>query len=123
MDSGAKPRRPSLSARARGVFGENEAARWYLLRGYEVVARNWRCPQGEIDLVVSAPGVIVFCEVKARASAEFGGPQAAVDWRKQRQLRRLAALWLADHRPGAVEVRFDVVAVTGARVEVIEAAF
>jgi putative endonuclease len=123
MGSGAKPRRPSLSARARGQFGENEAARWYLSHGYEVVARNWRCPQGEIDLVVSSPGVVVFCEVKARASAEFGGPQAAVDWRKQRQLRRLATLWLADHRPGAVEVRFDVVAVTGARVEVIEAAF
>ncbi len=123
MGSGAKSRRPSLSARARGQFGENEAARWYLSHGYEVVARNWRCPQGEIDLVVSSPGVVVFCEVKARASAEFGGPQAAVDWRKQRQLRRLATLWLADHRPGAVEVRFDVVAVTGARVEVIEAAF
>ena len=117
-----------MAAQARGRFGENEAARWYLRRGYEVVARNWRCSVGEIDLVLRlASGVIpiiVFCEVKARASAEFGGPFGAVNWAKQRQLRRLAALWLAGERPaGMVEVRFDVVAVVGAKVEVVESAF
>lgn len=119
----AGQRRPSLAAQARGRFGENEAARWYLRRGYQVVARNWRCRHGEIDLVLQRPGVVVFCEVKARASAEFGGPQGAVNWQKQRRLRRLAATWLAEQRPGAVEVRFDVAAVVGARVEVLENAF
>jgi len=68
--------------------------------------------------------VIVFCEVKARASSEFGGPAAAVNWQKQRRLRRLAAAWLAANRPtGLVEVRFDVAAVVGARIEVFEGAF
>ena len=100
MGSGAKPRRPSLSARARGQFGENEAARWYLSHGYEVVARNWRCPQGEIDLVVSSPGVVVFCEVKARASAEFGGHQAEGGWGTDGEVRKPAATEWVCHRPG-----------------------
>ena len=118
-----------MAAQARGRFGENEAARWYVRRGYQVVARNWRCAAGEIDLILLLPGVaaaevLVFCEVKARASAEFGGPLGAVNWAKQRQLRRLAAIWLAVHRPaGMVEVRFDVVAVVGTNVEVVESAF
>ncbi len=73
--------------------------------------------------MLGRPGLVVFCEVKARASAEFGGPAAAVDWRKQRRLRKLAAMWLALERPGLVEVRFDVAAVVGAKVEIIEAAF
>jgi putative endonuclease len=93
--------------------------------GYEVLARNWRCAAGEIDLILAAPGVVVFCEVKARASAEFGGPEGAVGWAKQRRLRRLAAAWLADHRStgGVCEVRFDVAAVVGAKVRVIVNAF
>lgn len=113
-----------MAAKARGRFGENEATRWYLRRGYEVVARNWRCSAGEVDLILHSGNVVVFCEVKARASSEFGGPAAAVNWSKQRQLRRLAAIWLAEVRPvGSVDIRFDVVAVVGTRVEVIEGAF
>jgi putative endonuclease len=114
---------PSLAAQARGRFGEDLAARWYRRRGYDVLARNWRCPAGEIDLVLGAPGLVVVCEVKARAGDGFGGPQAAVDRRKQRRLRRVAAAWLAEHRIGTVEVRFDVAAVVGGRIDVIEGAF
>lgn len=89
-----------------------------------MVARNWRCSAGEIDLIVSGQGWLVFCEVKARASADFGGPEGAVGWAKQRRLRRLAAAWLAEHRPAhLVDVRFDVAAVVGAKVRVIENAF
>ncbi|HQZ33449.1 MAG TPA: YraN family protein [Ilumatobacteraceae bacterium] len=117
-------RQPSLAAKARGRFGENEAARWYVRRGYVVVARNWRCAAGEVDLILSTGEVVVFCEVKARASSEFGGPEAAVNWSKQRRLRRLAATWLAEMRPAhSVTVRFDVAAVVGAHVTVIESAF
>ena len=113
-----------MAAKARGRFGENEAARWYLRRGYEVLARNWRCAAGEVDLILLGGDVVVFCEVKARASNEFGGPEGAVNWSKQRRLRRLAATWLAEIRPAnAVTVRFDVAAVVGAHVEVIEGAF
>lgn len=91
-----------------------------------MLERNWRCDIGELDLVVRDGGEIVFVEVKARASDRFGPAAAAVGPTKQRTLRRLAARWLVEHgettgrRDG---IRFDVVAVTGARVEVIEAAF
>ena len=113
-----------MAARARGQFGENEATRWYVRRGYEVVARNWRCSAGEVDLILCNGHVVVFCEVKARASNEFGGPEGAVNWSKQRRLRRLAAVWLAEARPGGgMTVRFDVAAVVGTHVKVIEGAF
>ena len=85
--------------------------------------RNWVCEHGEADLILGRPGEVVICEVKARASAAFGGPASAVDWKKQRRLRRIAAAWLAARRPGHVMVRFDVASVVGAKVEVIEAAF
>jgi putative endonuclease len=91
--------------------------------GYQVLARNWVCAHGEADLVLGRPGEVVICEVKARASADFGGPVGAVDWKKQRRLRRIAAAWLSEHRDGHVIVRFDVVSVVGAKVEVYESAF
>lgn len=110
--------------------GEDLAAQWYVEHGYEVVARNWRCRAGEIDLVVAGYGTVVFCEVKARSSDRYGLPAEAVTPAKQRRLRHLAAHFLADAPalpttlpPRGADVRFDVVAVLGGRVEVIEAAF
>ncbi|MBI5088181.1 MAG: YraN family protein [Actinobacteria bacterium] len=111
------------SRRARGRWGEDQAERWYRLRGYEVLARNWRCDAGEIDLVVAGHGAVVVVEVKARASDRFGSASLAVDHRKQRRLRILAARWLAVHPQHHGEVRFDVVAITGTTVEVLSAAF
>jgi putative endonuclease len=96
--------------------------------GLVVVARNWRCRHGEIDVVAAAPGLIVFCEVKARRSSAYGTPAAAVTTRKQARLRALAAAWLAatDHPPA--RARFDVVTVAWPRgqqpvVEHLEGAF
>lgn len=93
-----------------------------------MLARNWRCALGEVDLIIDAsqPGggiVIVFVEVKARADDRFGSPALAVGAAKQRTVRRVAARWLAEADQRYAEVRFDVVAVTGVHVEVIEAAF
>lgn len=86
--------------------------------------RNWRTTAGELDLIVGMGCTVVFVEVKARASDRFGSPALAVDARKQRRIRHLAVQWLAEHpeRRGC-EIRFDVVAVTGATVEVFPAAF
>jgi putative endonuclease len=114
---------PSLAAVARGRWGEEQAERWYVRRGFSVLARNWRCDVGEIDLVLGLDGLVVFCEVKARADDRFGPAASAVGPAKQRRLRRLAASWLAAAGTRGVDVRFDVVAVTGVRVEVIEGAF
>jgi putative endonuclease len=110
--------------RARGQAGEDAAADWYRARGFEVLARNWRCRDGEIDLVVRRGPMVVFCEVKSRASTAFGAPVEAVTPTKQARLRRLAAAWLrATPATGRRDVRFDVAAVLGDRVEVVEEAF
>jgi putative endonuclease len=107
----------------RGRRGEDLAAAWYSRQGFDLVARNWRCPTGEVDLIVRRDGLLVVCEVKARRTDAFGPPAAAVGRVKQQRLRRLAAEWLAATGVRGVEVRFDVVAVTGIEVEVIEGAF
>ena len=107
----------------RGRRGEDLAAAWYARHGFDLVARNWRCPIGEVDLIVKRGGLLVVCEVKARRTDAFGPPAAAVGREKQQRLRRLAAEWLATAGVHGVEVRFDVVAVTGIEVEVIEGAF
>jgi putative endonuclease len=110
-----------------GARGEQLVAEWYTARGYRIVARNWRCREGEIDLVVwSRRGDLVFCEVKTRSSVRFGVPAEAVTPVKQRRLRVLAARFLAAHGQavaGRRGLRFDVASVTTGRVEVIEAAF
>jgi putative endonuclease len=99
-------------------------AQWYRGRGYEVLARNWRVREGELDLVVARGDVVAFCEVKSRSSDAFGQPFEAVTRAKQARLRRLAARWLdADGRSWPI-VRFDVASVVRGRVAgVIESAF
>jgi putative endonuclease len=112
---------------ARGRAGEDAALRIYLRRGYRLVARNWRCPLGELDLVLERDGVLVVCEVKTRTGAAFGGGYEAVTWSKRRKLRRLAEVFLDAERPDHDGVRFDVASVwlgpNAADVEVFEDAF
>ena len=117
----------NLAAQARGRFGEGEAARWYVQHGYRVLVRNWRCELGEIDLVAARPGVLVVVEVKARRNDDFGGPLAAISPSKRVRLRRLAARFVAEHRTEldrmlgvSYELRLDLAAVTGVRVEILE---
>ncbi len=117
--------------RALGLRGEAAAQRWYCDRGYHVLARNWRCPEGEIDLILRTPsGAVVICEVKTRSSADFGTPFEAVTPVKRRRLRLLASRWLASDGAGHGygQVRFDVAAITVGpagvlAVEVMEEAF
>ena len=110
---------------ARGRFGEDIVARWYERNGFEVRARNWRCPEGEIDIIAVRADLVVFCEVKSRASTAFGHPAEAVGRDRQRRLRRAAAQWLGANRTESHgrAVRFDVAAVVQGRIEVIENAF
>jgi putative endonuclease len=112
------------------VWRSGELAAWeaYQRRGYRLVARNWRCPLGELDLIVAGPGVVVFCEVKARRPGPLGEPFEAVTPAKRRKLRALAQAFLAAYGWGARACRFDVASVTVgrgglARVEVYEEAF
>jgi putative endonuclease len=114
--------------RELGDTGEAMVADWYAAAGYSVLERNWRCREGELDLIAAAPSVLVFCEVKTRRGHAYGQPFEAVTVAKQRRIRGLAARWLAERRVGAPSIRFDVASVTaapGARpvIEVIEDAF
>jgi putative endonuclease len=99
-----------------GRRGEQAVAGWYGAQGFSVLARNWRCSSGELDLVLLDPGhdVVVFCEVKTRTSSRFGSPLESVTKAKQRRLRALAGRWMAEARPPglrAQQIRLDLAAV------------
>jgi putative endonuclease len=113
---------------AVGAYGERVAARTLVDIGMTIIARNWRCSTGEIDIVAKEGATIVFCEVKTRRGDRFGIPAEAVTPEKVRRLRALAATWLTIHPEHRGEVRFDLVSVrpqpTGpARVEHLRAVF
>jgi putative endonuclease len=113
---------------AVGAYGERLASRYLEDQGLVVLARNWRCADGEIDLILADGEDVVFCEVKTRRGSLFGSPAEAVGRTKVQRLRRLAGRWLAESRMGAREVRFDVVEVKPQRrgaalIEHIPAAF
>ena len=89
-----------------------------------MLASNWRCREGELDLVLGQGRLYVFCEVKTRSSTAFGAPVEAVTRDKQMRLRRLAARWLEEDAPArAREIRFDVASVLAGEIEVLEGAF
>jgi putative endonuclease len=107
-----------------GRRGEELVAHTYEQLGYAVLARNWRAGRtGELDLVASRGRSLVVCEVKTRSSTRYGSPAEAVDWRKQRRLRRLAAQFITAFELRPTIVRFDVACVIGREVQLIEAAF
>jgi putative endonuclease len=108
--------------------GEDAAARAYADRGYRVLARNWRCNLGELDLVAARGDLLVFCEVKTRRGAAFGGGFEAVHARKRAKVRAVAEVYLAGSGTGPASVRFDVASVAidragSASVELFEDAF
>ena len=104
---------------APGPRGENLAARYLRRAGCKILARNYRCPVGEADIIVLDTSTksewgaesIAFVEVKTRGSDEGALPESAVDHRKRRQLTRVARYYLSRHDVGDRRVRFDVVAV------------
>lgn len=98
---------------ALGRFGERLAAAHLGAHGLTVLARNWRCARGELDLVAVDPrtATLVFCEVKTRRSEQFGPPAAAVGAAKARRIRGLALDWLACTGAPRGPLRFDVISV------------
>lgn len=114
---GSLPRAPSSNAEvvamgAKDVLGKEgeQAAVSYLEGcGFRILDRNWRCADGEIDIVAADRRTFVVCEVKTRSGTRFGTPLDAVGQAKRRRLRRLAAQWLAAHGIRFDHIRIDVV--------------
>ena len=124
---------PPMSAtrQTMGKRGERVAEKWLAVHGWEIAERRFRNGHRDIDLIATKPDgearTVAFVEVKTRASADFGGPVSAVNWRKQRELSRSAKVWMSRfQRPGDT-FRFDVIGVIlgpqNVRVQHVENAF
>jgi putative endonuclease len=97
---------------AIGRFGEGIAAERLTAAGFEILDRNWRCRDGELDIVAADGPTLVFVEVKTRSTVAYGDPAEAVLPAKAARLRRLAVRWLAEHpEQRRSQLRFDVVSV------------
>ena len=99
-----------------GALGESRAASFLVARGYRIDARNVRYAGVEIDLIARRGALVVFVEVKTRRTRRYGGPELAVDARKQARMVRAAHAWLSQHRGASRRLRFDVVACSVERV-------
>ena len=110
----------SAATQALGETGERVAERWLARQGWRIIQRRFRSGHRDIDLVAERDGMVIFVEVKARTGDRFGDPVEAVGWRKQRELARSAAVWIARHGRLGESYRFDVVGVLlqGERVRV-----
>jgi len=95
-----------------GKWGEKLAAEFLVQRGYHIIAERWRALRGDIDLIAKHGNTIVFIEVKTRESGECGTPEESITPIKQRQLLRLAELFMAHHDPTSnTPCRLDVIAI------------
>ncbi len=94
-----------------GRRGEDAAVAYLERHGLVVLSRNWRCRDGELDVVATDRRRLVVCEVKTRSGTGFGAPAESVTARKAARIRRATQSWLAMHRVRWCEIRFDVIAV------------
>jgi putative endonuclease len=95
-----------------GRSGEQAAADYLEAEGFRILERNWRCADGEIDIVAVDRHTFVVCEVKTRSGTRYGTPLESVSRLKHSRLRRLAVRWLTAHGVHFDRVRIDIVGVT-----------
>ncbi|TJZ78887.1 YraN family protein [Chitiniphilus eburneus] len=106
----------------RGAAAETQAADYLTRHGLKIVARNWRCRQGEIDLIARDGDTLVFVEVRARADARFGGAAASITAAKQARVVMAARHYLQTISP-LPPCRFDAVCVDGGRLQWLKGCF
>jgi putative endonuclease len=95
-----------------GVFGEEKVSEYLRAHNYEIIERNWRIKEGEIDIVaLSDKGIFSFIEVKTRSSVAFGHPFEAINNDKAHRMQRLALAWLVTHKRFGSDYAIDVAAV------------
>ncbi len=88
------------------------AADYLTAQGYRILARNYRSKAGELDIICTRGGIIVFVEVKTRRGNTFGSPEEAITRTKQDHIRSAALAYLAEHKYSYRELRFDVIGIT-----------
>ena len=114
----------SFNRRAIGTEYETLACEYLIRHGYQILCRNFRCRQGEIDIIARDRDYLVFIEVKYRRDEHEGDPVEAVDARKQARILRTARYYMTRyHISEDTPCRFDVVAVLGSNVRLIRDAF
>ena len=103
-----------------GKYGEDLAAQYLTVRGYEIVERKWRCSIGDIEVVAFHHGRFIFVEVKTRNGTAFGHPFEAITPVKVSRMRKLVAQWCSSNQKAGVKVRLDAIAVlvSGGRVAI-----
>lgn len=112
-----------MSTTRAGQSAEYRAAGFLEERGFSILHRNYRTRFGELDLVALDRGCLVFVEIRSRADAHHGDALEAVGVSKRKQVAKIAQLYLDRERPRAREIRFDVVGITGDRIDHIIDAF
>lgn len=112
-----------MNTRKIGTDGENLAAQYLKKHGYKILERNFTCHFGEIDIIAQKNGMIVFVEVKSRATDAFGQPIEAVNYYKRQTIVKCANRWLYVHKCTGVPVRFDVVDILQGEITHITDAF
>ena len=113
-----------MNKRAVGTACEQRVAEHLRQQVYEILACNFRCRQGEIDIIAREEKYLVFVEVKYRSSDGMGNPVEAVDRRKQQTISKVAMYYCLTHGYGeTTPCRFDVAAVCGSKIELIKNAF
>ncbi|OZB86318.1 MAG: hypothetical protein B7X41_14245 [Microbacterium sp. 14-71-5] len=99
-----------------GRAGEDRAAEHLTRLGYRILDRNWRCDEGELDIVAQCDGVLAFVEVKTRRTLDYGHPFEAIDERKRKRLWRLVHVWVREHPMSSAgrALRLEAVGIVGA---------
>ena len=117
----AKPDKPDK--RRSGAEAEAIAAKLLIDQGYRIVERNFTADLGELDIVAREGDILVFVEVRSRANRDHGDAVEMVTRKKQRQVARMATLYLELRQPEYERTRFDVVGITGDEADLIRDAF
>ncbi|ABX42759.1 YraN family protein [Lachnoclostridium phytofermentans] len=113
-----------MNKKVEGLTKETEAANYLSEQGYQILARNYRCRLGEIDIVARENGYLVFVEVKYRTNVEKGFPEEAITIQKQRRITNTAKYYLLVNRlPESTPCRFDVVVMLKEEIRLIKNAF
>ncbi len=98
-----------MNNRQLGEYGEMLAKHYLIGKGYTILAQNFRCRYGEVDIIVQKDDNIVFVEVKTRRTLSYGTPAEAVDRRKQARYGKIASLYIQNNRLFESSYRFDIV--------------